>query len=328
MPDLAALGRSADRFLGAVRALADDDVRRASALPGWTRAHLLTHVAQAADSRTGMLRAARAGLTGEQYPSEQARADAIEAGARRPAAVIRADAGRAVEECLTAMRRHPAELWDAPAIWLRGGRGPVRGTVASLRSELEFHHVDLAAGYMPDDWPAEFVAAELRRVTALMDHRADAPAMTLIAAATVRIGTVPPAHVTGPPAAILAWLSGRGDGSGLDAGASGLPSLPPLALPGAGDPVVNVAVVAGGGLRASPARPVLPLSLAGSPAAPQRHDYARVYSWWSGRLRPLGFSVPDGGRNLVQQGTEPGHLVGVDAEPVTGMTCPAQIRLA
>jgi maleylpyruvate isomerase len=229
MPELATLARSADRFLGTVRALTDDDVRSASALPGWTRAHLLTHVAQAADSRTGILRAAQAGVIGEQYPSEQARADAIEAGARRPAAVIRADVDRSVGECLTAMRQHPAGLWDAPAIWLRGGRRPVRGAVASLRSELEYHHVDLASAYAPDDWPAEFVATELRGLTALMDHRADAPSMTLIAAAAVRIGTVPPVDVTGPPAAILAWLSGRGDGSGLDTGAAGLPSLPPLA---------------------------------------------------------------------------------------------------
>jgi maleylpyruvate isomerase len=130
---------------------------------------------------------------------------------------------------LTAMRQHPDGLWDAPAIWLRGGRGPVRGTVTSLRSELEFHHVDLAAGYAPDDWPAEFVAAELRRVTALMDRRADAPPVTLLAAAGVRIATVPLVDVTGPPAAILAWLSGRGNGAGLDTGAAGLPSLPPLA---------------------------------------------------------------------------------------------------
>ena len=72
-PELDTLAQSADRFLGAVRALADDVVVRACALPGWTRAHLLTHVAQAADSRTGMLRAAQAGLAGEQYPSEQAR---------------------------------------------------------------------------------------------------------------------------------------------------------------------------------------------------------------------------------------------------------------
>ena len=89
--------------------------------------------------------------------------------------------------------------------------------------------MDLAVGYGPDDWPAEFVATDLPRVSALMDHRADAPPMTLIAPATVRIGTVPPVDVTGPPAAILAWLTGRADGNGLDTGTAGLPLLPPLA---------------------------------------------------------------------------------------------------
>lgn len=105
----------------------------------------------------------------------------------------------------------------------------MRGAVASLRSELEYHHVDLAAGYAPGDWPADFVATELRRVTALMDRRADAPPVTFTAAAAVRVGTVPPVDVTGPPSAILAWLSGRGDGSDLDTGTARLPSLPPLA---------------------------------------------------------------------------------------------------
>lgn len=133
-PDLAALAGSAGRFVGAVRALADGDVLGASALPGWTRAHLLTHVAQAAGSRTGMLRAARAGLVGEQDPSEQARAGAIEAGARRPASVIRADAERAVAECLTVMREYPVAMWDAPGIWLRGGRrtGPLSSSPRSF----------------------------------------------------------------------------------------------------------------------------------------------------------------------------------------------------
>ena len=76
-----------------------------------------------------------------------------------------------------------------------------RGAVASLRSELEYHHVDLAARDAPDDWPAQFVSTELHRVTALMDRRADAPRVTLIATATVRIGIAPPTLSPGPPAA-------------------------------------------------------------------------------------------------------------------------------
>jgi maleylpyruvate isomerase len=222
------LAGSAARFLGTAQALTDDDLYQASALPGWTRAHVLTHLAQAADSRTGLLRAARAGRVGRQYPSEQARADAIEAGARRAPAAIRADLHRAVQDCLTAIREHPGHLWDAPAIWLGPGRRPVRGVVTSLRRELEYHHVDLAAGYQPADWPDDFAGPELSLVAALMNRRADAPPMTLTCPTALHVDTSPPVDITGPPAALLAWLSGRSDGSGLHPDAVTLPTLPPL----------------------------------------------------------------------------------------------------
>jgi maleylpyruvate isomerase len=227
-PGWAPLADSAARFLDTAQALTDDGLHEASALPGWTRAHVLTHVAQASDSRTRLLRAAQAGRIGQQYPSEQARAEAIDAGARRPAAVIRADVHRAIAECLTAIGQHPSELWDAPAIWLGPGRRPVRGVVPSLRRELEYHHVDLAAGYRPADWPDDFVAIDLPLVTALMDKRPDTPPMTLTGAALLHIGTSPPMDVTGSPAAMLAWLSGRGDGSSLETDGRALPVIPPL----------------------------------------------------------------------------------------------------
>jgi maleylpyruvate isomerase len=227
-PEWGPLADSAARFLVTAQALTADDLGEVSALPGWTRAHVLTHVAQGADSRTGLLRAARTGRVGEQYPSEQARADAIEAGARRAAAVIRADVHRAVQECLSAIREHPRQLWDAPAMWLRRGCRPVRGVVPSLRLELEYHHVDLAAGYQPADWPDDFVAMELSRVSAMMDSRADAPSMTLVGPAMLRVGTTPPMEVTGPPAAMLAWLSGRNGSGGLNPGGAALPVIPPL----------------------------------------------------------------------------------------------------
>jgi maleylpyruvate isomerase len=227
-PEWAAIADSAGRLVATAQALTDDDLHEASALPGWTRAHVLTHVAQAADSRTGLLRAAQAGRIGQQYPSEQARADAIDAGARRPVGIIRADLDRAIQECLIAIREHPSQLWDAPAMLLHGGSQPVRGVLPALRRELEYHHVDLAADYQPADWPADFVATELSLVTALMDRRADAPPMTLADHGMLHIGTSPPVDVAGPPTAMLAWLSGRSDGSGLDTASAVLPTIPPL----------------------------------------------------------------------------------------------------
>jgi maleylpyruvate isomerase len=228
-PQWGLLADSATRFLGTAQALSDDELRGACALPGWTRAHVLAHVAQAADSRTRLLRAAQAGQVGHQYPSEEARAEAIDAGAGRPPADVRADARRAVQECLTVIREHPDSLWDAPAVWLRGGRRTVRGVVPTLRSELEYHHADLAAGYQPAHWPGDFVATELSRVTDMMDRRPDAPSMTLAGPGRLRIGTSPPVDVTGSPAAMLAWLAGRSDGSDLDPGGAPLPAIPPLA---------------------------------------------------------------------------------------------------
>ena len=60
-PKWAAIADSAARLVATAQALTDDDLHEASALPGWTRAHVLTHIAQSADSRTGLLRAAQAG---------------------------------------------------------------------------------------------------------------------------------------------------------------------------------------------------------------------------------------------------------------------------
>ncbi len=82
--------------------------------------------------------------------------------------------------------------------------------------------MDLAAGYQPGDWSDDFVATELSRVTALMDRRDDVPPMTLVGHGMLHIGTSPPVDVTGPPAAMLAWLSGRSDGSSLNPASFGL----------------------------------------------------------------------------------------------------------
>jgi maleylpyruvate isomerase len=69
----------------------------------------------------------------------------------------------------------------------------------------------------------------------LMDRRGDAPPVSLVSLvslvspALLHIGTSPPVDVTGSPAQLLAWLTGRSDGSGLQPAGAALPALPPLA---------------------------------------------------------------------------------------------------
>jgi hypothetical protein len=48
-----------------------------------------------------------------------------------------------------------------------------------------------------------------------MNRRGDAQPMTLAGPTALHIDTSPPVDITGPPAALLAWLSGRSNGSGL-----------------------------------------------------------------------------------------------------------------
>ena len=122
--------------------------------------------------------------------------------------------------------------------WLRQqrDRGELSEDVEIRRlSEVEIHHVDLAAGYAPSDWPADFVADALPRVAGSFAGRDDAPCCLVWAESAphgYRIGPAdpasPPVVVHGPPADLLAWLLGRDSGAGLRVSgqADGAPVLP------------------------------------------------------------------------------------------------------
>ncbi len=102
---------------------------------------------------------------------------------------------------------------------------------ARLR-EVEVHHVDLAAGYGPEDWSPAFSLRLLREVTAgltagpplvLRPDGVDHP----IAVGTAADGTAADATtVAGPVADLAAWLTGRGDGARLTATPGPLPTPP------------------------------------------------------------------------------------------------------
>ena len=80
------------RLVADLATLTDEQAAQPSLLPGWSVAHVLTHIARNADSHVLMLEAAIRGEVGAQYPGgvDQRNAD-IEAGAGRPAAALLAD---------------------------------------------------------------------------------------------------------------------------------------------------------------------------------------------------------------------------------------------
>jgi maleylpyruvate isomerase len=155
--DLIAGVRAAHVRLHATLAGLDDaTVRRPSRLPGWSVAHVLTHLARNADSVVRRVQGAAAGTLVPQYPGDR---DAeIDAGAGRPAGELTADLVRADDAVDALFGRVPAAVWEQPVL-RTGGGGPVPATrlAYSRWREVEVHHVDLGLGYGPEDWPAGLV---------------------------------------------------------------------------------------------------------------------------------------------------------------------------
>jgi maleylpyruvate isomerase len=233
---VARIGEATDRLLASATALAEARMREPSLLPGWTRGHVLTHVARNADGLGHLLRWARTGVEVPMYASRESRSADIEAGAGRPGAELAAD----VEGTATAFAAEaaslPDEAWTAQVRMLTGPAFPAHGVLDRRLREVEIHHVDLAAGYRPADWPEDFVTATLPEVAGSFAGREDTPPCQLRPdglSLWLQIGperpAVPPVSVAGPPTELLAWMLGRGDGSGLRVPGDGatLPVLPP-----------------------------------------------------------------------------------------------------
>lgn len=215
-------------LLQSAQRLDDPDVRAASLLPGWSRGHVLTHLARNAD---GLLRLTVWATSGEpsfMYPSRAARDGDIEAGSGRSAEDLRADltaASSALAEGLAGLPpgRYGVEI-DNQGTLMRAD------VLAWLRlREVALHGVDLDCGLTCEDIASPVRA---RLLTGLRSRPAfaAAPALRLVASDTGgnwTLGQRPTATVTGTEAELLAWTTGRASGEGLSVQPAGpLPALP------------------------------------------------------------------------------------------------------
>lgn len=212
----AELERATARLLTTVRTLDGNGLAQPSRCPGWTRGHVVCHLARNADAYVNLLTWARTGERTPAYPSPQARDAAIADGAARPLDEQLADLVAAAGRLATTIDATPAEAWSAIVELPSGTRVPAARLVWSRICEVELHHVDLDAGYGPADWPPAFPLRLL--------HDPATPRVATLADETGAVLLSVPSSptVSGPVHLLAAWLSGRGDGIGL---AGDLPSL-------------------------------------------------------------------------------------------------------
>ncbi|MEU8117833.1 maleylpyruvate isomerase family mycothiol-dependent enzyme [Spirillospora sp. NPDC049024] len=226
MISLAEITAATHALLATAERLDDREVREPSLLPGWTRGHVLTHVARNADGGTRLLTWARTGVETREYPSPEARAAEIEEGAHRPARVLLEDVRQSAQRFAAAFTLMPDEAWGRVVQWTAGARHPASRAADARLTEVLVHHVDLDAGFGPADWPASFTTRMLAAVTASYSRRDGAPDLRIRATDTGEEHGRGDVLVTGPAAALLAWLMGRSPGTGLTgAGGVTLPFL-------------------------------------------------------------------------------------------------------
>lgn len=217
----------------AVGELTDDRMRQPSRLPGWTRAHVITHLARNADGLVNLLTWARTGVEHPMYPSNADRDADIEEGAGRLAQVVHEDLRAASDRLATASER----LTDSQWLVTITGRASMVFPAASIPRirlfELWVHLVDLDVDFGFDDIPAEQFEGMVDAATSRLAGRADVPPVHLTAwlpdgaervwdLAGGAEGEVH--HVSGEAAPVLAWLTGRGDGGELDGDVPALPA--------------------------------------------------------------------------------------------------------
>ncbi|MFC5666249.1 maleylpyruvate isomerase family mycothiol-dependent enzyme [Kitasatospora misakiensis] len=229
---LSQVEESTRHLLHTVAELKPEAVAEPSALPGWTRGHVLAHLARNADSLVNLLNGARTGTDIPQYASNEVRDQDIERDAPRPLDVQLADLRASDDRFTAAAALLPPEAWSASVRHRTGYTFPAADIPWKRLMEVEYHHVDLDAGYTPAHWPEAFATAEFRRLAAKLAG-ADLPAVELLAEDTGDTGLIgtgePVLTVRGPVRALLAWLSGRSTGADLARTPdTALPRLPPL----------------------------------------------------------------------------------------------------
>jgi maleylpyruvate isomerase len=168
--DVAGCAAAHQTLLAAVDELSDAQARLPSLLPGWTVGHVLTHLARNADSLVRMIEGAELGKVVPQYPSVEARNSDIEAGSGRSAHALVSDLRRSIWKLEATWASTSVAAWSG-----HGANSSGRMAITDLPfrrwGETVVHHSDLGLGYLPAEWPAEFVRLELRRLTMLWNSR-------------------------------------------------------------------------------------------------------------------------------------------------------------
>jgi maleylpyruvate isomerase len=228
---LAWAGDGAAHLRGLMARMADAAFAAPSGLPGWSRAHVLSHIARNADGMINLLTWARTGVETPAYTSREQRDADIEAGAAREPAAIREDVVDSSDRLADAVRAMPEQAWLATVRNVQGREIPATDIPWSRAREMWIHAVDLDVGASFAELPKPMLRDLLADVADTLGQAEDAPSLRLVGTepdVDIRVGTGEPVEVRGPTPALVGWMLGREKGRELRTADGGrrLPDLP------------------------------------------------------------------------------------------------------
>lgn len=219
-------------FTDHLDALDDAALEKPSALPGWTRKHLLSHLGFNARAVGRLVHWAGTGQVTPMYPNTSARAEEIAEGAQWSASQLREFVRTEQAALDAAMRELDEAAWGAPVITGRGRTVPGAELPWMRTREVWIHAVDLDNGGDFTDFPAALIDRLVSEVV-LKRRGGDAPNLTVRRTdrdpALVGGGPleVSPGRVEGTAADLARWLTRRETRGVRTADGSPLPALGP-----------------------------------------------------------------------------------------------------
>jgi maleylpyruvate isomerase len=226
------MSEGTELFARAMGGLSDEAVQGATALPGWTGAHLLAHVAANAEALRNLVRWASTGEETPMYSSPEQRNADIEAGATRPVPELREWIATSAQELDRDLRALTDAQWQHEVRTAQGRLVPATEIPWMRSREVMIHAVDLGGPVAYADLPLEFLVAVIGDAVAKRSASAEGPAVVLSPTDVDqewRIEGRPdagrPVSVRGPLAELAAYATGRA-ASHLTADGDAVPELP------------------------------------------------------------------------------------------------------
>jgi maleylpyruvate isomerase len=221
--DLSRLGRETDMFLATIESLSDDEMAAPSLCGGWTRAHVIAHIASNGRALVKLIDWAVTGQEQAPYASTEARNQEI----AELAALPRKELVEKVRETAAYFAEQAQRLTGELAVeevHLHGKQIPATSIVALRIAEVVVHHHDLDTAWTIEEADPDSLLNALEAAVRTMRAKG-APGMTLVTEErdewVIGDGAL---RVESDREGLLEWLA-RGDAENVEADGP-LPVLP------------------------------------------------------------------------------------------------------